>query len=670
MPKQYTLHRCGRKIKVEKETKYFTAILPKNKLVTEVNEIQEVQKIKRVFKNVYKIKTAEEDVDGIMNHLRSNFKAKAVVHHAYIPKGDAATRYYITDKIIVAFRSGTRTSTIEKIMKLHGIQLLKQYQHLPNTCLFKVTSSAGKNPIKVAIDLSVYKEIEYAEPNLVNRFVNAHRPSDDLFDQQWHLHSKAGIELVANAHVSAIKAWDITRGSKNVVVSVIDDGFDLEHPDLSGPDKIVFPRDFVDKDTSPIATIETDDYHGTPCAGVAIGNENGEGIVGIAPECAFMPIRFDLAADDHMLFEMFEFAGKHSDVISCSWGPPPVNAPMNMINYKQYTQLAKNGGPRGKGCVIVFAAGNYNAPLKDVKNKNFDWFHHSVGVINTSEAILNGNAAHPSVIAVSASTSQNKKAAYSNWGKEITLCAPSDNWHPIQQDTFVPGRGIWTTDNENVGVGFTNNSRYTGSFGGTSSATPLVAGVAGLVIAANPDLTAKQVKQILIDTTDKIIDKAPDIVLNLKKGTYKKGHSEWFGHGKVNAAKAVEMAIQMKKKVEKPKPKTRIIRSKPKASGVKILAALVNPKGKEAGAETISLINLSNQITDLNKWSIDTGKRTKEIIQDLIIAPGGFLKINLSKVKLSNAGGVIRLLNEEKKVIHEVKYTKADAKLEGWQILF
>ncbi len=173
-----------------------------------------------------------------------------------------------------------------------------------------------------------------------------------------------------------------------------------------------------------------------------------------------------------------------------------------------------------------------------------------------------------------------------------------------------------------------------------------------------------------MDTADKIIDKYPDLVLKLKKGTYTQGHSEWFGHGKVNAAKAVEMAIQMKKIVKKPKPKTKILRSKPMTSGIKILAALVNPKGKEAGAETISLINLSNQVIDLNRWTIDAGKKKKELLQDLMIAPGGFLKVNLSKVKLSNSGGVIRLLNEEQKVMHEVKYTKSDAKLEGWQILF
>jgi subtilisin family serine protease len=91
-----------------------------------------------------------------------------------------------------------------------------------------------------------------------------------------------------------------------------------------------------------------------------------------------------------------------------------------------------------------------------------------------------------------------------------------------------------------VGDGFTANSRYTGAFGGTSSATPLVAGVAALVIAANPRLSAVQVKQILRDTADKIVDAGTDAMTGHAFGRYgSKGHSRWFGYGKVNAHRAV-----------------------------------------------------------------------------------------------------------------------------------
>ena len=150
-------------------------------------------------------------------------------------------------------------------------------------------------------------------------------------------------------------------------------------------------------------TNEAQDYHGTPCAGVAIAEENGEGVVGIAPGCAFMPIRFPLSADDDLLWEIFDYIGKRADVISCSWGPPPVYAPLSQLLQDKFHQLATNGGPRKKGCVIVFAAGNYNAPLNSLRNRGFQWRHPVHGIQNTLGPITNGNAIHPDVITVSAS---------------------------------------------------------------------------------------------------------------------------------------------------------------------------------------------------------------------------------------------------------------------------
>ena len=84
----------------------------------------------------------------------------------------------------------------------------------------------------------------------------------------------------------------------------------------------------------------------------------------------------------------------------------------------------------------------------------------------------------------------------------------------------MPGRGIWTTDNEGVGAGFTANSRYTGLFGGTSSATPLVAGIAALMLSANPRLKAADVKDILQITADKIADASTDPMTGNAFGSY------------------------------------------------------------------------------------------------------------------------------------------------------
>lgn len=676
MPKKtYILHRGGESIKISKEEEFFTAIIPDRKAAIELVSHAEVKQMKKVFNNVYKIKTEKGAQADLMDKIRSNEMTKTIAHHAYSPIGDTTTRYYITDKIIINFKKRTGKKKINTILEKHGLQFLKEYPSSEMSYLVQVTKSSGMNPVKLTNILIEYPEVIAAEPNLVNRFMNFYTPKDGHFKRQWHLHSKDDIQLIAGASVNAPKAWDITRGSRKVVVAVIDDGFDIEHRDLKGDGKkIVHPRDFVDDDLDPSPTKARNDYHGTPCAGVAIGEENDYGIVGVAPKCAFLPIRFDLAADDDLLWEIFDYAGKHADVISCSWGPVPVYAPLSKLLKDKFTDLTLKGGPRKKGCVICFAAGNYNAPLKDSNNRDFRWFHPGYNrIFKTPGPIINGNCVHSDVIAVSASTSLGKKAAYSNWGKEISMAAPSNNWHPLDSQKFVPGRGIWTTDNEKVGTGFTANNKYTGDFGGTSSATPLVAGIAALVISVDPSLTAREVRGIMESTTDKIEDKDPDIVLGNKKGTYQEGHSEWFGFGKINAAKAVAKAKKLK---DAKKKKNNVTSAEDSSStkvvteGIYIISALVNPKGKESGNETVILLNSTDQVVNFKNWKLTNGKR-KKFILNFTLKAGEVKKVTLnSKFRLTNSGGKILLVNSNQVIVDQVKYNKKEASKEGWSIKF
>jgi len=245
------------------------------------------------------------------------------------------------------------------------------------------------------------------------------------------------------------------------------------------------------------------------------------------------------------MVKVFEQTALHADVISCSWSPPPIYAPLSKKLYNTLKRISERGGPRKNGVVICFSASNFNAPVNDPDNHQFFWFDNLTNSIKiTRGPILNGYAAHPNVIAVSASTSLNKKALYSNWGKEISVCAPSSNYHPMVPKSYVKGQpGIWTTYGSSEREMLNDiNKRYTKYFGGTSCSTALVAGAAALVRSANPDLTSAQVKKILEETADKIEDNEPDIILGNQKGIYGKGHSSWFGYGKINAGAAVKMA--------------------------------------------------------------------------------------------------------------------------------
>lgn len=518
--------RGGKKIPVIKRKDSFTAIIKKRKDKDAIYSMPGVIEAKEIHEGIMMVKVLSNKLNPNMDEFRGE-SHKGVCHHVYCKKDSPESEYIITDQIIVKFKPDISQKNIGGIFSREGVQPIKNYKD--NCFLVEVTDDAKKNPIKVSNKLDSLKEVIYAEPNLVNEFEQSYQPTDQYFKEQWHLQSWNDTQLVKDADVSATEAWDITRGKRSVVVAIIDDGFDLNHPDFQGNEKVVHAKDYVDGDSNPFPVTQHGDYHGTPVAGVSIAEENGVGVVGVAPGCAFMPIRFPLSMTDTYLSELLTYVGEHADVISCSWGPRPGYRPLPTFLIEKFNEISTNGGPRNKGCVILFAAGNYDS-----------------SVYEPSKNIINGFTHHEKIMAISASTSENKKAVYSNWGVDISVCAPSNNFHPLDRNIVVPGWGIVTTDNEESGRGFTPDSKYTGRFGGTSSATPLVAGIAALVISANENLTADEVRKIIEETTDKIEDLNPDIITGHAKGTYnEKGFSEWFGFGKVNAAKAVQKAIQI-----------------------------------------------------------------------------------------------------------------------------
>jgi subtilisin family serine protease len=491
---------------------------------------------------------APKQRDAAMQAARNN-DAVAFASHVYQLKDNPETYVYLTDQLTIQFAPEVDEKAIASIATEFGLQSVKPVVGIPNTFVFKLTPQAIENPVKIANRLIGRPEVLVAEPNIVIPKESHYRPRDPLYPQQWYLYNKGGAGLGAGSHIDIEKAWDITRGNRSVVVAIADDAIDLNHPDFQGLGKIVAPKDFKDQDFLPLPE-SSDESHGTACAGVAVAEENGTGIAGVAAGCALMPIRTTGFLDDETIEQLFDYCvANNASVISCSWGPAAVYFPLSLRQSAALTRAATQGR-QGKGCVIVFAAGNANRPVSgtifekgwpnDLLKGSTDW--------------LGGFTIHPDVIAVSACTSLGKKSAYSNWGTNVSVCAPSNNAPPgmwfektgyigtaPQVTVSLPGLGIFTADL--VGDLGYETGDYTRTFGGTSSACPVVAGVAALVLCANPDLTAQEVKRLLQETADKIVDRDADPQLGMRLGTYDtNGFSQWFGYGKVNAFKAVQAA--------------------------------------------------------------------------------------------------------------------------------
>ena len=269
--------------------------------------------------------------------------------------------------------------------------------------------------------------------------------------------------------------------------------------------------------------------HGTACAGVACASGR-DGASGVAPEAKLMPIRLAAGLGSQQEANAFKWAADHgADVISCSWGPmdgtwydPSDPRHRERVPLPASTKLALDyaltRGRAGKGCVVLFAAGNGN------------------------EAVDNdGYASYPGVIAVAACNDRGTRSVYSDFGAAVFLAFPSNDmaWPGHHPAPLTPG--IWTTDRStrrgyNPGIASEGDVKgnYTNSFGGTSSAAPGAAGVVALALAVNPELNVAEIKDVLRRGCERI---------DPQGGRYDaQGRSPYYGYGRVNALKVVEAA--------------------------------------------------------------------------------------------------------------------------------
>lgn len=267
--------------------------------------------------------------------------------------------------------------------------------------------------------------------------------------------------------VKAPEAWEITQGDKEVIIAIIDDSFDENHPEFKG--KFYKPWN-ITTSSKKLTKGNGKGFHGTHVAGIAAAlAENGQGVTGIAPKCKLMPIQ---VGDNNGLMSMT--AVIDGVLYAIDKGADVVNMSLGMQVYPEIVRL--NATEQQKVADILYKEEEefWNQLFKIAYNKNVI----IVLAAGNQDVIIGLDPMQrtPYSINVSATDPTNTKASFSNYGNKSTISAPG-----VQIYNSLP------------------NGKY-GKLDGTSMAAPIVTGGIALIKSANPSLSFDQIKDLIQST--------------------------------------------------------------------------------------------------------------------------------------------------------------------------
>lgn len=337
--------------------------------------------------------------------------------------------------------------------------------------------------------LKAQPEVEYAEkvPFMRPMF----NPNDASYNNnagnRWHLEK-----------INAEAAWDLCLGDPNIRIAVVDNAIDITHDDLAG--KIYMATDLADGDNDPKPPVNSLIWsHGTHTSGLAAGHTNNSiGVASIGFNCSLICVKAGRDADGgqgatHMFEGITWAADNGAHVISLSLGGPNYHITMQMVIDYAYN----------KGVVVVAAAGNNGDGAEDPNNVNYVGYP----------------AGCNHVISVGATNGNDKKASFSQFGTWIDVVAPGGYQFDGGTSDLLNNRSVFSTKAFNSYV----------KMQGTSMACPIAAGLCGLMLAADPNLSVEQVEQYLKASCTNIES------LQLPE------HQGMVGAGRINAQAAIQM---------------------------------------------------------------------------------------------------------------------------------
>ncbi|MCE9595645.1 MAG: S8 family serine peptidase [Planctomycetes bacterium] len=343
---------------------------------------------------------------------------------------------------------------------------------------------------------------------------------DPLFAEQWHLDNTGQHGGTTGEDADVLPAWNAGATGKHVRIAVVDDGLELAHADLTANVVPAKSINYADGSNDP-----TGGAHGTSCAGVAAAvADNQLGGKGVAFDAEL--VGYNVLANLTTANEVDAMTRNAPEIAisTNSWGPAdglgiPQPAP---ATWQQAVVAGLDTGRGGKGTVYLWAAGNGS----------------SVQGMLADDSNLDGRASFFGVIAVGAVGDDGKKASYSENGANLLVVSPSMG---------RANHAITTVDRSGA-AGYNDGKKpsdyadadFTNTFNGTSSATPLVAGVVALMLEANPDLGWRDVRSVLAHSARRNDPFDADWTQN-GAGLFV---NHKYGFGVVDAGAAVQLASQ------------------------------------------------------------------------------------------------------------------------------
>lgn len=408
---------------------------------------------------------------------------------------------YVEGEILFKMKPKVKLKELELLFSRNKAKLVERPDRLG---IGRLELSDPVDVFQVIKNLNSSDLIEFAVPNMIDRAMFP--PYDPYFGDgtQWGLYNYGQIPPggIPGADISALDSWEISTGSSDILIAILDSGIPmwgdfLVHPDLNNTSRYVLGQDIVGD-----GEWVKDNYgHGTHVLGIiAARTNNGEGVAGVDWECRVL---IDQVFDGSGIGTHNTF--KNGVLHAVDYGARAINYSGGGLSSPIKEQAV--GYADSNDVVLVCAAGN-------------DFGDSVIYPAHYADDYLN-------VIAVSATTCEDQLSPYSNYGPSICVAAPGGGGMPWDgDDIFSTTPNYWVTLNEDP----YSLTEYYGYMAGTSMSCGMVTGLASLLLSIEPNLTAHELREIIEESADQVGDYMYYI---------ETGKSMELGHGRINCYTAL-----------------------------------------------------------------------------------------------------------------------------------